>query len=208
MRRVIVALIGAAFGTTMLVGIKAHGVPGMSTAAVAALDPTASASGVVPLVTFAPDGTPVVIVNGTPVPTSIAPSASRTAGPSGTATATPRPSTSTTTAPAGTTYTGMAVSVPTALSPNAKSGACGDCHNYAIAVTITVSGGRITAASASYSTSPGSSQSYADNASNQLKKTILTAQTWNLGRVSGATYAANAWETSAKDAMAKAGLPT
>jgi uncharacterized protein with FMN-binding domain len=202
MRRVIIALIGAAFGTTVLVGIKAHGMPGASPVAATTLDPTASASGVEPLVALGPDGRPVVIVNGTPVPTSIAPSASRTAGP----TATPKPST--TTPASGTRYTGMAVAVPTAQSPTPKSTPCGDCHNYAIAVTITVSGGEIIAASASYSTSPGSSQSYADRASNSLKQTILSSQDWNLGRVSGATYAGNAWELSAKDAMAKAGMQT
>jgi uncharacterized protein with FMN-binding domain len=98
--------------------------------------------------------------------------------------------------------------VPTAESPNAKSGPCGDCHNYAISVTLTVSGGRITAASYTYSTSPAGSQTYADRASQALQQQILTAQTWNMGKpVSGATYAVNAWEQSARSAMQQAGLP-
>jgi uncharacterized protein with FMN-binding domain len=97
--------------------------------------------------------------------------------------------------------------VPTATSPNAKGGTCGDCHNYAISVTLTVSGGKITAASYSYSTSPAGSQRYADQACQQLQSQILTAQTWNMGPVSGATYAANAFEQSARSAMQAAGLP-
>jgi hypothetical protein len=110
--------------------------------------------------------------------------------------------------PAGGTFTGAAVSVPTAVSPNAKSGQCGDCHNYAISVTLTVSNGRITAASYAYSTSPAGSQSYADRASNALQSQILSAQTWNMGKpVSGCTYAVNAWEQSARSAMQAAGLP-
>jgi uncharacterized protein with FMN-binding domain len=76
-------------------------------------------------------------------------------------------------------------------------------------VTITVSNGKITATSVAYSSSPGGSQSYASSANNQLKSAIVNAnpQTWNLGKVSGATYAGNAWELSVKDAMSKAGLP-
>jgi hypothetical protein len=69
-----------------------------------------------------------------------------------------------------------------------------------------VSGGRVTNASAIYDPSPGGSQSFANRANSQLSQRILSSQTWNLGRVSGATYAGNAWELSAKDAMSQAGL--
>jgi major membrane immunogen (membrane-anchored lipoprotein) len=99
--------------------------------------------------------------------------------------------------------------VPNATSPNARSGPCGDCENYSITVTITVSNGRITGASSSYSPSPsGTSGSDANKASTALASKIVTAQTWNMGKpVSGATYALNAWEQSARGAMQAAGLP-
>jgi hypothetical protein len=72
-----------------------------------------------------------------------------------------------------------------------------------------VSNGKITSTSVAYNPSPGGSQNFANRANTQLSSSILTAspQTWNLGRVSNATYAGNAWELSAKDAMSKAGLP-
>jgi hypothetical protein len=111
-----------------------------------------------------------------------------------------------TTPPTGTTVTGAAIAVRTAQSPTAKAAICGACADYSIAVTLTVSGGRVTKASASYSPSPGASQSFADKADMRLRPAILSAQTWNLGPVSRATYAGNAWELSAKDAMARAGL--
>jgi len=109
--------------------------------------------------------------------------------------------------PVSTTVTGAAIAVRTAQSPTAKSGSCRECEDYTVAVTITVSNGRITATSVAYNRSPGASQSYASSANNKLKSSILSAQKWNLGRVSGATYSGNAWELSVKDAMAKAGLP-
>jgi hypothetical protein len=109
--------------------------------------------------------------------------------------------------PASATFTGASIDVRTAQSPTTKSQPCGDCASYAISVTITVSSGRITATSVAYSRSPGESQTYASSANNKLKSSILTAQTWNLGRVSGATYSGNAWELSVRDAMSKAGLP-
>lgn len=202
MRRVIVALLGAAFGTSALIGAKAHSVPsGSGAVADAALDPSATTAAV-----SGSGTTPGTAVGSAQPGASASPGASRTAGPS--ASARPGTSTSTTTAPpASKTYTGVGVAVPTAQSPTVKSSPCGDCANYAISVSIVVSGGRITSTSVSYSTSPGASQTYASTANNQLKASILTAQTWNLGRVSGATYAGNAWELSVKDAMTKAGLP-
>ena len=77
-----------------------------------------------------------------------------------------------------------------------------------MSVTITVTGGKITKTVTAYSTWPGSSQSYASKATNALSSKVLSAQTWNLGRVSGATYSGNAWELSVKSAMSKAGLAT
>jgi uncharacterized protein with FMN-binding domain len=136
---------------------------------------------------------------------------SSTGGPApGQSTGGPQPTTPRPTTPApapSKTYTGVAVAVKTAQTPTAKSGPCGECEDYTISVTITVSNGKITAASVAYNRSPGASQTYASRAHNSLKNSIVTAQKWNLGRISGATYAGNAWELSAKDAMSKAGLP-
>lgn len=138
-----------------------------------------------------------------------------TAGAPGATTSTSRAPGATTTSssappPAGGvsgTFTGAAINVKTAQSPTVKSSSCGDCASYTIAVTITVANGKITATSVAYNPSPGGSLSYASQANNALKSSILTKQTWNLGKVSGATYAGNAWELSVKDAMTKAGLP-
>ena len=129
--------------------------------------------------------------------------------PGGTPTTpTPGGGTSSTPPAPGTTYTGVAVAIKTATSPNAPRSGCGSCHTYSISVTITVSGGRITNATAAYTPQPsGESLQDANKANNSLRASILTKQTWNLGPVSGATYACNAWELSAKDAMSKAGLP-
>jgi uncharacterized protein with FMN-binding domain len=160
------------------------------------------------------DGGPSGGLSGEPGPTSAA-----TAGPTTPprpGQTTPAPSTSrtptggttTTTAPASKTVTGAAVAVKTAQSPTTKSSSCRECHDYTMAVTITVSGGRITSARVAYNPSPGSSLSYANRAANSLNQKVLSAQGWNLGRVSGATYSGNAYELSLKDAMARAGLPT
>jgi major membrane immunogen (membrane-anchored lipoprotein) len=95
------------------------------------------------------------------------------------------------------------------VSPNAKSGTCSACASYTITVTLTLSNGRITSATYAYSPTPGGeSKSDADRASSALASKIVTAQTWNMGKpVSGATYALNAWEQSARSAMQAAGLP-
>jgi uncharacterized protein with FMN-binding domain len=124
-----------------------------------------------------------------------------------TATTPPAGGTTTTAPPTKVTVTGAAIAVRTAEAPTARSSPCGNCANYSISVTITVTNGRITSTTVSYNPSPGESQLFANQANSQLSQSILTAQTWNLGRVSGATYAGNAWEQSARDAMSKAGLP-
>jgi uncharacterized protein with FMN-binding domain len=203
MRRILLAVFGALFGTTLLVGLKSQvlGAPA-GVVADAPADPAASTNG--PPVE--PGGTPAASAATTPA-TPPKPGQTMPA-PGSTITQPPTGGTTTTTAPASRTVTGIAVAVKTAQSPTAKSSSCRECHDYTMAVTITVSGGRITSAKVAYNTSPGSSLSYANRAANSLNQKVLTAQTWNLGRVSGATYSGNAYELSLKDAMAKAGLPT
>jgi uncharacterized protein with FMN-binding domain len=214
-RRIVLAILGAFFGTTVLIGLKSPAFFHTAGTVVGApaepgatdnpgADPSHGAPGQTstPGSTGGPTGTPKPGQTKTPGPT--------TSGPQQSTTTTTKPPTSrtTTTTPSSATYTGMYVAVKTAQSPTTKSSPCGECHNYSMAVTITVSGGRITGTSVSYNTSPGSSQSYASRAVNSLSSKVLSSQTWNLGRVSGATYSGNAWELSVRDAMSKAGLPT
>jgi uncharacterized protein with FMN-binding domain len=210
MRRTLISVVGLLAGTALLVGVKstAFGTPAGYVAG-APLNPAAQSGpgqsprpGTTPGRTSAP-GT-------TPQPGQTTSAASKPGAPTATKTTPSQPGATTTTAappPTSVTVTGAYIAVPTAQSPTSRSSSCGDCHNYSIAVTLTVSGGRITQATTSYNTSPAGSQRYADQAASQLQPAILSSQTWNLGQVSGATYAGNAWEQSARDAMSKAGLP-
>jgi uncharacterized protein with FMN-binding domain len=220
MRRTLMSITALLFGTALLVGLKYQGVAGVGLVAGAPQDPAGSddPGGAGPGGPGAPGGpapsgpgatrgatpglTPPPGTTPRPGQTTPAPGPTTPSG-GGTTTA---PSGGGTTTPSSVTVTGAAIAVRTAESPTTKSSSCGECANYTISVTLTVSGGRITRTSVAYNPSPGGSQSYASRANNQLSQSILTAQTWNLGRVSGATYAGNAWELSAKDAMSRAGL--
>jgi len=224
MRRTLISVVGLFAGTALLVGVKSTVLgPPAGYVADAPVNPAAQGgtSGAVAGQSPGPGTTP----GRTPTPgtksgqppapgTTPQPGQTTTApggpgAPTATTTTPSHPGTTTTTAappPTTVTVTGAYVAVPTAESPTSKSSSCGDCHNYSISVTLTISGGRITKATTSYNTSPAGSQRYADQATNKLQPAILSSQTWNLGRVSGATYAGNAWEQSARDAMSKAGL--
>jgi uncharacterized protein with FMN-binding domain len=216
------ALVSFSVAVTVLVGLKATGTARLlgwsAEAGPAPSDEAAGVdggtiagsdggSGTGPATSVDPSSTPGSAGSNTPPGASPMPSTSRSPGVT---TTSPAPATTTTsTAPASSkTYTGTAVAIKTATSPNAPRSGCGSCHTYSISVTITVSAGRITKATAVFSPQPsGESLSDANKANNSLSASILTKQTWNLGPVSGATYACNAWELSAKDAMSKAGLP-
>jgi hypothetical protein len=213
-RRVAASIVGLFVGTLLLVGLKstAFAPPG-SLVAGAPQDPGGS-----PGAATGPASSPGRPPAGQPTPTHAPPGGPTQPGQSprpGQSTTTTTPggggtTTTTTTTSASTTYVGSAASVPTATSPNAprSGGTCGECHNYAISVTITVSGGQITAASYAYSVDPGGSRYYANRACQALQPLLLSRHTWNLGKpVSGATYAVNAFEQSARSAMQKAGLP-
>ncbi len=206
MRRMALSLLGFLVGTTVLVGLKSTMLGPATVVADAPVEPGDQSS--IP-------ATPGQA--GTAGPAGPTSTDHPTAGPSprpGPTTGTSRPtatppvttSTTTTSPPKSVTVTGVAVAVRTAQSPTTKSSPCGECHDYTISVTITVTAGKVTSASASYNTSPGASLSYANKANTSLSRSILSAQTWNLGRVSGATYSGNAWELSVKDALSRAGL--
>jgi uncharacterized protein with FMN-binding domain len=200
MRRFVLSLLAAVFGTALLVGLKVQ--PSGGTGPVAALDLGADPGSTSPAPGSTASGPP-----GSPTAT-----AGATTGAPGPTTGTAPTQTRTTTAPPpapkpSTKVTGSAIAVKTAQTPTAKSTTCGDCHDYTITVTLTITDGKITAASTSYNTSPGASLSYYNRAVSALQPKIVGATTWNLGRVSGATYSGNAWELSAQSAMSKAGLP-
>lgn len=217
MRRTVLSIVAVVFGTALLVGLKSPSVAArMGTVADAPLDPAAAppastATGAPAPGQPAPARTPTVSAHpgSTPKPgqTTTAP-----AGGGATTTGTTPPGgggpTTTTAPPTSSTYTGAAIAVRSASSPTAPRGGCGSCETYTIAVTITVSGGRITAATAVLSPTPGGESGQdANNAKKGLLPKVLSSQTWNVGHVSSATYASNALELSAKDAMSKAGLP-
>jgi hypothetical protein len=212
MRRAALGLAGTAAGTVFLVAAKIGPAPAGGLVGAPAGPGVVPPPGVsVPAGAPPPSGGPgnIGIPPGSPtgsatLPPSGPPRPGLTSTPPGGGGGTPPP---TTARPPQQTFTGTAVRVITAQSPSVKSQPCGECHDYTISVTITVSGGRVSATSVAYNPSPGGSLSYASRANNALSSAILTAQTWNLGRVSGATYAGNAWELSVKDAMGKAGLP-
>ncbi len=215
MRRTFLALVGLSVMVTVLIGLKSGPAASLlGWSAESGLGPDGT-SGLPPTGAAVPDGaTPdpsgaaAPAVSGSPPagPTASGPAATSgpapTGGPAPSSAAPPPPP-----PPQTTTVTGAAVEVRTAQSPTSKSEPCGDCHDYTISVTVTVTDGRVTATSVAYNPSPGGSLSYANQANNRLSQAILSAQTWNLGRVSGATYSGNAWELSAQDAMRRAGLP-
>ncbi|HEY7224426.1 MAG TPA: hypothetical protein VH561_12675 [Micromonosporaceae bacterium] len=217
MRRTLLAVLGFSVTVFLLVGLKSGPVAQvLGWSAESGLGPDDAPVGD-PGVGLPPLGEPnnpgSAGPTGTPQTT---PSPGATpAGPSGQPTTSPRPGKSTTTTttsnpppPPSVTVTGAAFAVRTAQTPTTKSSSCRDCEDYTIAVTITVSGGRITGTSVTYNPRPGGeSGSLASRANSKLSQSILSAQTWNLGRVSGATYCGNAWELSVRDAMNKAGLP-
>jgi hypothetical protein len=221
MRRILVALFGVVFGTTLLVGLKYQGVSAAGDViAGAPQDPGATAGpgqqpGVGPGTTAKlgePGTTPGPGAHGSPG-TTPKPGQSSSSGQS----TTPHPggggSSPTSPAPPpppppGGQFVGASIAVKTAQSPSPKSGSCGDCHNYSMSVTISVSNGQITSVSAAYNTGPGASLTYYNRAVNNLSPKVLSSQAWNLGKVSSATYSGNAFELSLKDAMSKAGLPT
>jgi uncharacterized protein with FMN-binding domain len=190
MRRILLGLIGTAIGTALLVGFKAQGAASGSTfVADAPQDPAANG---------APGGTAGPGPGGTPKPGgpaptgpagSTGPTAGPTTGPGGTGpSAHPTTSTTTTTSQSR-TITGTAVAARTAKSPN-----CSECSGN-MQVRIVVTGKHIDSISTiQQSNRPGSVVS-------KLTPLALSAQSANVGNVSGATYSALAWEQSLQSAI-------
>jgi uncharacterized protein with FMN-binding domain len=188
MRRIILGLIGTVMGTALLIGLKAQGlVVGGTVAATGPQDPAAA-----PGSTGGPAGPGAT---GHPAPGGPAPTGppGATTGPGGT-NPSAHPTTTTGTTPPTTssqsrTVTGTAVAARTAKSPN-----CGECSG-SMQVRIVVTGTHID----SISTIQQSNRPL--NTASKLTPLALSAQSSNVGNVSGATYSALAWEQSLQSAI-------
>jgi uncharacterized protein with FMN-binding domain len=186
MRRAILAICGTAVGTSLLIGAKSVSAPA---------DPTVAAGseGEAP----APVVTPTVAASGTAIPRpagSASPGGTAPTAP-GTKPASPAPTQTgggTSPAPAGGryhdgTYTGTAAT-----------------YRYGtVKVTITVSGGQITQATATY---PAGGQSGVINrkAIPKLNQETLQAQDADVATISGATLTSEAYRTSLRAAVERA----
>jgi uncharacterized protein with FMN-binding domain len=73
-----------------------------------------------------------------------------------------------------------------------------------VTVTITVSGGKITAVNGSCGKASGESRSICQGALPKLQQEALTAQSAKIATVSGATYTSNAYKTSLQSALDQA----
>lgn len=186
MRRAVFALLGTAIGTSLLVGAKlgttATGSDGI------VLDPAGGPAGEGPTKAAAS--------------TAAAPTASSRPTPAGKPTGTARR----TTAPAVTVRTTAATKPPaTGLKSGTYTGA-GFTHEYGtVRVTITVAGGVVTAASATYPTEKPTSRNINEDAVPKLNSWAVAAKTSaNISTVSGATLTSAAYKKSLQSALDKA----
>ena len=190
MRRAAAAVIGTVAGTSLLIVTKLGaqppdaGLAGNETSAVAgAGDPSPVPSGGDD---GHEDGGPASASTG-PGPAQPSTWPSSPAGAPAT-TAAPRP-----TPPPTTAGTGLR---------NGSFAGSGVRERYGtITVTITVSGGRVTDASATCGGCSGESQSISTNAFSRLRQETLQAQSANIATVSGATYTSGAYKTSLQAAL-------
>ena len=193
MRRILVGLMGAAVGTALMVGYKAVGSP--TTGPVAVNGPQNPAGN--PAASAGPSSMPGQTgqpAPGTPFPSAApgmtsGPGTSPTGHPATSGTAPPPKTTTTTAPPQSRTITGNAVAASTAKSPS-----CGECSGN-MQVRITVTGTHID----TISTIQQSNRPL--NTASTLTAQALSAQSANVGNVSGATYSALAWRQSLQSAI-------
>jgi uncharacterized protein with FMN-binding domain len=155
----------------------------------------------------APGSTPATPAATGSATRSAAPSARSSRKPSPTSTASSPRSTSPTPTPKPTTAspTPTPTPTPTPAGPVDYLGAIKYHEHGAVQVGIRVQDGRIIAAwAAVYPT--GSAQHYSDISIPVLKSETLQAQSAVIANVSGATLTSNAWKSSLKTALTKAGL--
>lgn len=188
MRRAVFALLGTTIGTSLLVGAKL-GTPTPGGTDSVAIDP-ASGSGA--------DGVPAP---GTPGQTIAAPGQATAAPASSGGAKTAKPTASKTTAAPKTTTKPATTS---GLRNGTFTGASASSQYGTIRVTITISGGKITAVSATYPTSPARTATINNDAIPKLKQETLAAQSAKIATVSGATYTSTSYKTSLQSALDKA----
>jgi uncharacterized protein with FMN-binding domain len=203
LRRAAATLIGTLAGTALLVGAKfgAH-TPG---------DAAALTAGAVTV-----NGGPAAGTDDGPSATaSTAASGPPSGGPSGTPAASGAPGTVPTpgrtapgsvptTAAGAPKTTGPAAPPPTTAGSGLKNGSytASASEKYGtVTLTITISGGKLTNASASYAASSSESQQISANAFPKLRQEALAAQSANIASVSGATYTSSAYKSSLQAAL-------
>jgi uncharacterized protein with FMN-binding domain len=171
MRRAVLALVGTAVGTTLIIATKLGPRPaaeaGIEAGVAATVDLGLSPSVSPPGVSAAPSS-PAVVTGSKPPPSPPAP---------------PPPP------PAGGLKNG------TFAGPGVAAGRYGT-----IKVTIVISGGKITDVTATYPTG-GQTGSINARAIPKLRQEALTAQSASIATVSGATYTSNAYKQSLQAAI-------
>jgi uncharacterized protein with FMN-binding domain len=182
-RRAALALLGTAVGTSLLVGAKL-GTPVRNTAGQATTDPG----------------------SGAPVGDPAAPAPTGSAGPTRTGPSTPV-ARNTRLTPSGGARTQITPKppAPAGLKSGTYTGS-GVSHEYGtVQVTITVSGGVVTKASATYPTDRSTSRSINNGAVPTLNSRAVSAKTSaNIQSVSGATLTSDAYKSSLQSALDKA----
>ena len=190
MRRSVLALVGTVAGTALMLGAKLGTAPPGDPAAAALTD----------------DGAPAAADDPSGAPGVSAPHGSAVASAPG---ASGGPATSPPPGAAGPTpTTGKTIAPPPTTKPPASglkdgkfTGTGGNAHYETVTVTITVSGGRITAASASCGNASGESKSICNDAVPKLVQETLSAQSASIATVSGATYTSRGYKSSLQSAL-------
>lgn len=207
MRRSVAAIAGTIIGTTLIIGAKlGHPVA----EADAAYDPAADG---VPVdeAAGAGDGGGVVDPSAVATPTG-KPTKGAAPTPGTTTQASPKPTATTGTSPkppspkpTTTTGTGTGLKDGTYTGPGVQGFKSTTTKYGTITVTIVVSGGKITKASATCTADCGGDNAdYADKAISGLNPKVVTAQSASISGVSGATYSSNAYKKSLAAAILKA----
>ncbi|WP_433056861.1 FMN-binding protein [Dactylosporangium sp. CS-033363] len=196
MRRALMALMGTAAGTVLLVGTKA----GFSSPASDAAPQPRAAESPIPGASPAPADAaapPAANPSGVPAPGN-----------------TPAPGTKTTTAPAGTTKTTAPASKPTTTAPKAprttmKDGTFNGNPIYVeygnVELSIVVSGGKMTDVKVLDAPSEHSRSVQINNSAlPKLRSEALSAQSADIDSVSGATYTSSGYKLSLQSAIDRA----
>jgi uncharacterized protein with FMN-binding domain len=202
MRRIVLALLGTAIGTTLLVGLKtqvAVAQLGLSAATPADAGAGGDPANGQPSASSAVAGPSAAAAGPSAAASTTAPAAK--AGPSATAGTASKPPTAPATAPATAPPTAPATAPKTTAPPPAARTILGDAVAASefgnMQVKIVVTGTHIDdIVTVQKSNRPGS-------VSTTLRAQALSAQSSNVGNVSGATFSSTAYKQSLQSAIAK-----